>query len=132
MVVSRRERWANDGKGKTVATASSAALTKRLSTPMRRLGTQMRAKAKHLGVPFTPGARMRQGYKRKSPWLDCAARVARTVKLGKKLGRHIFHTGLCLAVLYGSPVALPKITTSVAMRRAAARTMRSTKSRAIR
>ena len=49
MRVSRRERWASCGEGKTIAAASSSSLARRLSTPMRRLGVQVKSKAKHLG-----------------------------------------------------------------------------------
>ena len=121
MQVSRRERWASDGKGKTVVTASSQAALRRLSTPMRRLGIQLKNKAKHLGVVFTPGARTRQGAKTASRWADNAQRAARTLRLSRRLGRHVFRTGLTPAVLYGTSVAMPKITTVASMRRAASR-----------
>ena len=85
MQVSRRQRWASEGNGKTVVTPSSKAAVQRLSTPMRRLGVQMRCKAKHLGVVFAPGARRKQGLVMHSRWIDNAKKAARTTRLGRRL-----------------------------------------------
>ena len=104
--VSRRQRWANEGKGKTIAVASSSLARKRLMTPMKRLGIQMRVKAKHLGVSFRPGAKTRQGLAG-SRLVENAKCTARAARLGSRLGKDIFRTGLAPAALYGSAVATP-------------------------
>ena len=54
MQVSRRERWAIEGKGKTVATASSAAAIRSLTTPMRRLGSPDAGEGEALGRCLWP------------------------------------------------------------------------------
>ena len=59
MMVSRRTAWSTTGIAKTVATVGHRRLAARVSTSMRRLGIAIRAKAKHLGVHFTPGGRTR-------------------------------------------------------------------------
>ena len=121
MKVSRRSTWATHGDGKTIAAASSQALTRRLSTPMRRLGIQMKNKAKHLGVLFGPGARTREPPRRASRWTANSARRARVMRLGRRLGTHIFRTAVTPATLYGSSVAMPRLGTERSMRRDAAR-----------
>ena len=42
MKVSRRDKWADFGDGKTIAAASSRSLARRLNAPMRRLGVQLK------------------------------------------------------------------------------------------
>ena len=128
MVVSRRKEWASEGKGKTVAAASTALAARLLSTPMRRLGVQLRRKAKHLGIDFAPGARTRQGLTN-SRWVQNARRASGAARLGRRLGRHVFRTGLSPAATYGSVVAMPKRGTMVQMRRAAARAIGPVKGR---
>ena len=130
MVVSRRKEWASTGKGKTVAAASTALAARLLSTPMRRLGIQLRRKAKHLGIDFAPGARTRQRL-RHSRWVNNVKRASRTARLGRRLGRHVFRTGLAPAVTYGSVVAMPKRGTLLQMRRAAARVIGPIKGRSM-
>ena len=61
MRVSRRERWANQGQGETIAAASSKTLARSLSTPMHRLGVQIQKMAKHLGILFGQGGRTEGG-----------------------------------------------------------------------
>ena len=127
MIVSRRREWATEGKGKTVAAASLA--TRMLTTPMRRLGIRLRRKAKHLGIAFGPGAKTRQGRTKNSRWVDNAKRASRVIRLGRRLGRHVFRTGLAPAAMYGSVVAMPKRGTLSDMRRVAARAVGPTKGR---
>ena len=131
MVVSRRREWATEGKGKTVAAASSALASRMLTTPMRRLGIRLRSKAKHLGIAFGPGAKTRQGRAKNSRWIENARRASRVIRLGRRLGRHVFRTGLAPAAMYGSVVAMPKRGTISDMRRAAARAIGPTKGRSI-
>ena len=121
MRVSRREQWATEGPGKTVAAASSLSLARRLSTPMRRLGIKMQRKIKHLGVTFRPGARTKELSGKASRWKTTATRRARIVRLGRRLGSHIFKTAVTPAALYGSTVEFPRIGTIKCMRRDAAR-----------
>ena len=131
MKVSRRECWAKRGNAKTVVAVSSQALARRLSTSMRRLGVVIARKAKHLGVDFGPGARTRSTLSKKSRWAANAARRARTVRLGRRLGKRVFATGLKPAVLYGSTVAALGAGTITAMRRAAGRAIGKSRGRSL-
>ena len=121
MRVSRRERWSSIGQGKSVATASSQMLARSLSTPMRRLGVQVKKKAKHLGVTIRPGGKTKEPGGKDSRWTKNANRRARMMRLGRRLGSHIFRTAVAPSALYGSSVALPRIGTVREMRRDAAR-----------
>ena len=118
MKVSRRDTWAKTGKAKTVVAVSSSKLAQRLATPMRRLGALVVRKAKHLGIEFRPGARTRTTPS-SSRWVANSARRARTVRLGRRLGKRVFATGLKPAVMYGATVASLGRGNIVAMRRAA-------------
>ena len=130
MKVSRREQWSSKGIAKTVATATPA-LLRRIRTSMRRLGIGAERKAKHLGILHGPGAKTKEGRGGESRWISGAARCARVKKLGRRLGVHVFSTGLKPAVLYGSSVAVPRLSTLKAMRRAAGRTIRRMKGRSL-
>ena len=130
MKVSRRDPWASSGKGKTIAAVSSRTLERRVTTSMRRLGVAVTLKAKHLGVLVGPGAKTKEGGS-KSRWTNNAARRARVVKLGRRLGRHVFTTGLKLAALYGSTVASLSLGTIRAMRKAAGKTLSRNKGRSL-
>ena len=118
MTVSRRSQWANSGKAKTVAAVSSAKLGRALSTSMRRMGILVARKAKHLGVMHGPGARTR-ATGQQVRWIKNAARRARVARLGRRLGRHIFRTGLKPAALYGSSVTALNLGTVRSMRKEA-------------
>ena len=131
MQVSRRETWSSEGQGKTVAVASSRSLVRALSTPMRRMGIQLKSKAKHLGVLFTPGSRTREPRGQTSRWAPNSARRARAARLGYRLGLHAFKTVVVLAALYGSSVALPSLSTSRALRRETARAIGPVRGRSI-
>ena len=131
MVVSRRQQWTTVGKAKTIATASTPLLERRLLTPMRRLGIIVARKAKHLGVQFGPGGRTKDPSGRNSRWIRNAARTARTIRLGRRLGAHVFSTGLKPAVLYGSSVAIPNATVVKHMRRAAGKVIGPMKGRSL-
>ena len=48
MKVSSRQAESSSGAGEIVVTAFSVTFTRSLSTPMRRQGIEMKAKAKHL------------------------------------------------------------------------------------
>ena len=123
MVVSRRPTWSDAGVAKTLATVRNWRLAKLISTPMRRLGIAVKCKAKDLGVHFGLGGRTRELTSRRPRWAAIASRRNRVVKLGRKLGGHVFRTGLQPAALYGASVALPRLSTIRDMRRSAARTM---------
>ena len=87
------------------------------------LNVAVKSKAKHLGVYFALGGRTRELTSGHSRWAATATRRHRVVRLGRKLGGHVFRTGLQPAALYGASVALPRLSTIRDMRRAAARTM---------
>ena len=131
MKVSRRDSWATSGQGKTIAAASSQQLARRLSTPMRRLGVQIKTKAKHLGVMFAPGARTREPPRRQSRWAANASRRARMLRIGRRLGAHVFKTAVSPAALYGSSAAMPRLETVKSMRRDAARAFGPVQGRSI-
>ena len=131
MQVSRRQAWSKSGKAKTIATVSTAALGRLLSTPMRRMGIVMARKAKHLGKQFGPGGRTRDLKGARSRWVSNAARKARTAGLGRRLGVHVFRTGLRPATLYGASVAIPRLGIVRSMRRAAARAISRKQGRSI-
>ena len=99
MKVSRRQRWASHGETKTIAAASSGTLARWLNTPMRKLGVQIKSKAKHLGVTFRLGARTREPPRKSSRWAANAARRARVMRLGRRLGSHVFRTAVTPATL---------------------------------
>ena len=121
MTVSRREQWASKGPGKTIAAASSAALARRLTTSMRRMGIQMKSKAKHLGILFGPGARTREPSGRGLGWAENAARRKRVFRLGRRLGAHVFKIAVSPSALYGSSIAVPVLRTVRSVRGDAAR-----------
>ena len=122
MTVSRRSQWANTGRGKTVAAVSTARLGRALSTSMRRMGILVARKAKHLGVMHGPGARTR-ATGQQVRWIKNAARRTRVARLGRRLGRHIFKTGLKPAALYGSSVTAMNLGTVRSMRKEAGRAL---------
>ena len=93
MVVSRRAPWSRSGTAKTIATVSSRRLAGRVNTTMRRLGIIVLHKAKHLGVTFAPGGRTRDANGKQPRWATIAERHNRAVKLGRKLGIHVFSHG---------------------------------------
>ena len=109
MIVSRKESWSSCGVGKTVVAIGSRRLEARVRTSMRRLGITVKSKAKLAG--------------KKSRWLSIASRCYRAVRLGRRLGGHVFRTGLQPAALYGASVAIPSIGIVRGMQRAAARTV---------
>ena len=123
MKVSRRDSWANEGKAKTITAVSSPALGRRINTSMRRMGILVTRKAKHLGIHHGPGAKTRGSGRTTSRWSANVARRARVIKLGRRLGRHIFTTGLRPATLYGTTVAVLSKTTVRDMRKAAGSTL---------
>ena len=131
MKVSRRETWSGSGKAKTVVAVSSQALARRMTTSMRRLGIAIARKAKHLGIDFGPGARTRSTLNKNARWAANAARRARTIRLGRRLGKRAFGTGLKLAVMYGSTVAALGAGTITAMRRAAGRAISKSMGRSL-
>ena len=131
MKVSRRESWSKSGKAKTVVAVSSQALARRMTTSMKRLGIAIARKAKHLGIDFGPGARTRSSLNKRSRWAANAARRARTVRLGRRLGKRVFATGLKPAVMYGSTVAALGAGTITAMRRAAGRAISKSMGRSL-
>ena len=130
MKVSRRQQWSNTGKAKTMVAVSSYSLARRLATPMRRLGIQVTRKAKHLCIEFRPGARTRVT-PTSSRWAANAARRARTIRLGRRLGKRVFSTGLKPAVLYGASVAAMGRCNVTAMRRAAGKAIGKTRGRSL-
>ena len=130
MKVSRRDAWSTTGKAKTVVAVSSSTLARRLATPMRRLGALITRKAKHLGVEFRPGARTRTTPS-SSRWAANAARRARTQRLGRRLGKRVFSTGLKPAVMYGATVAALGAGTIAAMRRSAGRALGKIRGRSL-
>ena len=75
---------------------------------MRSLGIVVSRRAKHLGIHFGPGAKTNDGQQNPSRWSANAAKGARASRLGRRLGSHIFASGLKLAVLYGASVSMPK------------------------
>ena len=123
MKVSRRERWAIIGKSKSMVAVSCPKVKGKISTTMRRLGILVTQKAKHLGIEYGPGARTRAPSGAKSRWVSNAARRARVTRLGRRLGRHVFATGLKPALTYGSSVAALNQATFNGMRRAAGKSM---------
>ena len=131
MQVSRRQAWSSTGRAKTVATVSNAALGKLLATPMRRMGIVINKKAKHLGIQFGPGGRTRDLPGAQSRWVQNSARRARTIRLGRRLGVHVFRTGLRPATMYGSTVAIPRIGIVRAMRKAAAKAISRKQARSV-
>ena len=68
---------------------------------MRRIGIATLSRAKHLGIHFGPGPKTKEGKAGAVRWVANAARRFRVNKLGRRLGSHIFSTGLKLAVLFG-------------------------------
>ena len=131
MKVSRRERWAIAGKAKSTVAVSCPKVKGRISTTMRRLGILITQKAKHLGIEYGPGARTRAPKGARSRWTANAARRARVTRLGRRLGRHVFATGLKPALMYGSTVAALNQGTFNAMRRAAGRTLGNMRGRSL-
>ena len=93
MMVSRRDSWASSGNAKIVS-AATPGLHRRVLTSMRRLGILVASKTKHLGAYFGPGAKTREGRSAQSRWTQNAARRAWVAGLGRRLGRHVFITGL--------------------------------------
>ena len=130
MVVSRRQPWASEGPGKTVATATRGVAVGFLTT-MRRLGIIVQRKAKHLGVHFGPGGRTRDLPGKSSRWAAATHRRARAAKLGRRLGGHVTRTGILPSVLYGSSVMLPKLGVIRGLRRLAARVIGPTSGRSV-
>ena len=130
MRVSRRDPWASGGKAKTVAVASPPVL-RRIRTSMRRLGIAIGPRARHLGIIFGPRARTKEGWARESRWVRNAARCARVARLGRRLGSHVFNTGLKPVALYGASVAAPRLGTVKVMRRAVGRTLGKMKGRSL-
>ena len=130
MVVSRRQPWASEGPGKTVATASRGVATGFLTT-MRRLGIIVQKKAKHLGVHFGPGGRTRDLPGKASRWAAATQRRVRAARLGRRLGGHVVRTGIQPSVLYGSSVALPNLGVTRGLRRLAARVIGPTSGRSV-
>ena len=130
MKVSRREQWSSSGVAKTVATATPAVM-RRIRTSMRYLGIGLERKAKHFGIIHGLGAKTKEGRGAASRWISAAARCARVKRLGRRLGKHVFTTGLRLAVLFGASVAAPRLSTIKAMRRAAGRTIGRMKGRSL-
>ena len=131
MRVSRRQPWSSTGAAKTVAAASSLDVAKRISTTMRRLGILVCRKAKHLGACFAPGARTRDQRGGGSRWAKLSKKRARVQKLGRRLGAHVFKTGIQPAALYGASVAVPKLGVVRSMRRTAARTIGEVQGRSV-
>ena len=105
MQVSRRERWADAGPGKTV-TAAPAIVAKRISTSMHRLGIVLGP-----GRFLVEWTRPMTAVSGQTRWVNNASKRLRAIKLGRRLGRHVFTTGIKLAVLYASSVAIPKMST---------------------
>ena len=123
MKVSRRESWSSSGTAKTVAAVSCRVLERKVTTSMRRMGVAVARKAKHLGTIFGPGAKSKTGNAKSSRWAKIASKRARAIKLGRRLGRHVFTTGLKPAALYGSTVTSASLGTIRAMRKAAGRAL---------
>ena len=92
---------------------------------------QLKTKAKHLGVLFGPGARTKEPPRKSSRWTANTARRARVMRLGRRLGTHIFRTAVTPAALYGSSVAMPRLGTERSMRRDAARAFGPLRGRSI-
>ena len=130
MKVSRRERWATSGKAKTVA-VDSFALLNRIRISMKHLGIRTGSGAKHLGIILGLGAKTKEGRVKESRRVANAAKRVSVTKLGRRLGTHIFNTGLRLAVLYGASVAAPRMRTVLAMCRAAGRTIGKERGRSL-
>ena len=131
MVVFRRSAWSSAGIGKTVATVGRRRLAMRISTSLRRRGVAVKRKPKHLGIHFAPGGRTRELHGSSSRWAALSLRRKRAVRLGRRLGVHIFRTGLHLAALYGASVAIPRLSTIRDLRRSTARTMGSLSGRSV-
>ena len=105
MVVSRRSQWATEGKGKTEVAVTDPRVHSAIKTSMRRLGIKIKSKATHLGIAFRPGARTRTPALEASRWAAGAKRRLRAQRMGRRLGQHVFLTGILLAATYGATVA---------------------------
>ena len=130
MIVSRRSPWAGEGEGKSVATATGS-VARRISTSMRRLGILVKAKNKHLGVHFAPGGRTRDLVGGSSRMASVVKRCARVARLGRRLGSHVFRTGIQPSVLYGASTALPRLKVVKQLRQVAARAIAPVSGRSI-
>ena len=121
MEVSRRSEWSTTGSGKTVVATTDERIRRAVGTTMRRLGVGVKTKAKHLGVNFQPGARTRAPTEALSRWSGTMKRRIRARRLGRKLGHHVFRTGIMPATVYGSTVTFPAVGVLKNMRSAASR-----------
>ena len=115
-------------RGETVAIATPA-MQRRLATSTRNRSLVVSRRAKHLGIHFGPRAKRKDGQKAPSRLAANAAERARVTRLGKRLGPHMFASGLKPAWLYGASVSMPKSNIIAAMGRAAGRVSGKTKGR---
>ena len=114
-----------------MATVRSNRLRRSIRTTMGRLGIAVQAKAKHLGVHFAPGGKTRDLASNSSRWGEIVARRVRAIRLGRRLGVHVFKSGLQPFALYGSSVAMPKLGVIKSMRRSTAKAIGPVSGRSI-
>jgi ribonuclease HI len=121
LTVSRgRKRWRLDPSTKTVATASSSALSKLLEPSMRAVGVATRRRVKLLGIDYSSGKRVCRAVQRSRVQL-VLGRQEGYKRLGKFAARHLVRTGAAPAVRYGANVLGVNKTTLKAVRRFACR-----------
>ena len=92
MEVSRREQWSSFGKGKSVVAVTDPTVRETVSTPMRRLGTQVRNKTPHQGIQFQPGGKTKTSAMSSTRWASTVKRRIRARQFGASLGMRILRT----------------------------------------